>query len=251
MASPSAWMPIYLGDYLGKTARLTTEQHGAYLLLLFDYWRSGPPPNDDAILAQITRLSRPAWKKMKPTILAFFNERDGKLFHNRVEEELEKAEENKDRRTERAKTAAAARWSGARSNATSNARSNATSMPKAVLGECPPPSPKSSKAAVSRAKACPADWKPDPFAEGSEAAGIVSTWADTEVARQLERFIDHHRAKGSRFVDWQAAWGTWVRNSVRFGNAPTNGGSHAQRNHEDIVLERIERERRKARSAAG
>jgi len=30
-------------------------------------------------------------------------------------------------------------------------------------------------------------------------------------------FKDHHRAKGSRFVDWEAAWRTWCRRAARFG----------------------------------
>jgi hypothetical protein len=35
----------------------------------------------------------------------------------------------------------------------------------------------------------------------------------------FERFRDHHLSKGSKFDDWQAAWGTWVRNSVDFGRS--------------------------------
>lgn len=257
MPSASAWMPIYLGDYLGKTQRLTTEQHGAYLLLIFDYWRNGPPPADDGVLAQITRLSRPAWRKMKPVIRAFFEERDGKLFHPRIEEELHKAEENKERRTDRARKGAEARWSGkpkdASSNTTRNARSNASSKRQALPVECAPPSPTSSKAAVKRARKTllPEGWRPEPFSEGSEASAVVDAWPEVELDRQLERFADYHRSKGNAYADWQAAWGTWVRNSVQFGQPRQSNGAPrpAERNFEDVVWEEMERKRLAAAGA--
>ncbi len=132
MTKQSAWMPLYIGDYLGDTQRLTTEQHGAYLLLLMDYWRNGPPPLDDAVLSQITRLSSAAWKKNKRVIVAFFTEADGHLTHVRVETEKSRAAEHGERRSDKAKKAAKARWG--------DAPSNAPSMPEAVPVECPPQS---------------------------------------------------------------------------------------------------------------
>lgn len=37
----------------------------------------------------------------------------------------------------------------------------------------------------------------------------------------FEQFKAHHRAKGSKFVDWEAAWRTWVLNQRKFnGDAP-------------------------------
>lgn len=94
----SQWMPIYISDYLGDTQRLTTEQHGAYFLLLMDYWRNGRPPADDAVLASITKLALPAWKKAKPLIMAFFSVERGHLVHKRVESELKKAATNVEQR---------------------------------------------------------------------------------------------------------------------------------------------------------
>jgi uncharacterized protein YdaU (DUF1376 family) len=135
-------MPLYIGDYLGDTQRLTTEQHGAYLLLLMDYWRNGPPPADDAVLAQIARLSLPAWRKLKPAIVRFFTERDGHFRHGRVDKELAKASENQERRSAKAKKAADARWNGD-GDASSNAKSNAPGMLQAMPVECPLPSPSS------------------------------------------------------------------------------------------------------------
>src|SRR6478672_5674685 len=129
-------MPIYIGDYLGDTQRLTTEQHGAYLLMIFDYWRSGPLPDDDEVLQQVTRLDKARWAKHKPTLSRLFTVKDGQWFHKRIEAERLSALENQDRRSAKAKAAAGARW---------NANGNAPDMLDAMLGasleECPPPSP--------------------------------------------------------------------------------------------------------------
>lgn len=126
-------MPLYVGDYLGDTQRLTTEQHGAYLLLMLDYWRNGPPPDDDAVLQQITKLDKAGWKRCRPILSRMFNVGDGEWRHKRIDFEIEQAKTNSRRRSEKASKAAKARWG--------DAPSNAPSMPQAQLGECPPPSP--------------------------------------------------------------------------------------------------------------
>lgn len=91
MSKPDTWMPLYIGDYLQDTTRLTTEQHGAYLLLIMDYWTNGPLPDDDASLAQVTRLHPAAWKKNRPAIARLFQIADGEWHHKRINEELDKA----------------------------------------------------------------------------------------------------------------------------------------------------------------
>jgi uncharacterized protein YdaU (DUF1376 family) len=103
------WMPFFVGDYLSATTRLTTEQHGAYVLLLLDYWKNGPPPNDDAVLAQIARLSPQSWKKARPALIGFFEQRAGHLIQRRVEKERQRAAENVEKRSKAGKASAEAR----------------------------------------------------------------------------------------------------------------------------------------------
>lgn len=141
MAKPDIWMPLYIGDYLADTMHLTTEQHGAYLLLIMAYWKNGGAlPSDDRKLMAICRLGADAWSMHKHTLASFFDlDSDPELWiHVRAEKEMEKAGNNQEKRTLRAQKAAEARWS---KNAPSNAPGNAPSIPQAMLNECPSPSP--------------------------------------------------------------------------------------------------------------
>lgn len=54
-----AWMPLWIGRYLANTMKLTTAQHGAYLLLLIAYWRNAAPlVDDDDQLRSITKTEK-------------------------------------------------------------------------------------------------------------------------------------------------------------------------------------------------
>lgn len=142
MSKTDIWMPLYIADYLADTTRLTTEQHGAYLLLIMDYWRNGPLPDDDGALANITRLTTPAWKKHRTTLARLFRVEGGEWRHKRIDEELKEAAANAQKYAERAKKAAAKRW-GKQSldDASSNANSTASSNADAELDQCTSPSP--------------------------------------------------------------------------------------------------------------
>lgn len=117
MKDIDAWMPLYIADYLADTSRLTTEQHGAYLLMLMDYWRSGPLPDDDEALAAITKLALPQWRKARATLCRYFSVTDGLWRHKRVEEEKARAEVKVSQRSEAGKKGAAARHGKTLANA--------------------------------------------------------------------------------------------------------------------------------------
>lgn len=108
MSRTDTWMPIYIADYLADTRRLNVIQHGAYLLLLMEYWRTGPLPNDDRELMAIVQTDKKTWdKEIKAAVRRFFQVGDDGLLHQkRVDAELAKAVQNVSKRRD----AANARW---------------------------------------------------------------------------------------------------------------------------------------------
>ena len=133
------WMPLYVADYLSATSRLTTEQHGAYLLLLMDYWKNGAPPNNDAVLAQITKLSPDAWRNARTMLEGFFQVSDEHWLQSRVESEMKKANHNKQTNSDRGMKGAKARWGK------KDAPSIVGAMPEQCSADSTSPSPSSSK----------------------------------------------------------------------------------------------------------
>lgn len=188
MANADIWMPLYIGDYLADTSRLTTEQHGAYMLLIMDYWRNGPPPNDPQVLAQITRMSADAWSNAQAMLATFFSIEAGVWRHNRIDAELAEAKENKVKAVAKAAAAAGARWSKQKVDAPSNAPSNAKSNPQEMLEQCPSPSPSpspsSNKGQGQKIKPSAASPRFDPRATLREAGVDDQTANDWLVVRQ-------------------------------------------------------------------
>ena len=78
---------------------------------------------------------------------------------------------------------------------------------------------------AARKSRMPSDFCPnDAGIATATAAGITGR----ELRDQLLRFADHHTAKGSLMVDWQAAWRTWCGNYRSFGRERA-GPSHNPR----------------------
>lgn len=88
------WMPFYWADYFADTTHLSTEEHGAYLLLIGAYWRRAAPlPDDHKFLAGAAKLSRQRWGIIKNVVGAFFEIEGGVWKHKRIDLEILKSTE--------------------------------------------------------------------------------------------------------------------------------------------------------------
>lgn len=136
------WMPIWIGSYMADTMDLTTQQHGAYLLLLLNYWRKRCAlPDNDETLRSITKMERAEWKRHRPVLAAFFRVGGGVWLHKRVEAEMIKADKRAADASAKASKGAQARWW----KSPKECPDDTTSMPQALLDDmpkqCPTPSP--------------------------------------------------------------------------------------------------------------
>ncbi len=169
----NVWMPFYWGDYLGDTRRLSTVQHGAYLLLIGEYWQTAEPlPDDDATLARLTLLSLEEWQTHRSVISRFFIVDGGVWRHKRIDAELAKATSNREAKSRAGKSGAAKRWDDK-----SNATTNGSAIPLPLTNGCQNGSP-SSSSSPSEVQSLESDVPVEPLSSfpktEAEAIGAVA-----------------------------------------------------------------------------
>lgn len=232
MAGPP-YMPLYVGDYLADTTHLTVTEHGAYLLLIMSLWRNETLPNNDKILARHARCTMAQWSRMKPTIMPFFEDRDGRIFHGRILHDLTAARVAVERQAHRSSNGGkatslkykrrippAAAPQARQSNSTSSTVSIDT-----VEGE-------PFRCAGRRA---PLDWMPsEDDNEILRSEGI----GDFNRPSALARFKDHEFTNAKS--DWSAAYRNWIRKDAEDAkrNRPANGHDQRKQAAMDVLTER-------------
>ena len=229
-----AWMPLWIGAYLADTMTLTTQQHGAYLLLLFAYWRNrGPLPDDDEDLASIVKSSADEWKRLRCKLERFFVIEAGEWRHKRADDELRRAQDHRAKASAKAKKAAEAKWAKKREQC----HQDALSIAQAVPEQCPTPSPikdtpippRGAKAAVSlktwaesvKAKGEKLIPEDDAVFDYAAAAGIP----DDFMALAWQEFRHRYsQPDAKRYRDWRQVFRKAVRgNWLKLWYADPNG----------------------------
>lgn len=102
-------MQLYVADYLGDTFHLTTEEHGAYLLLMMTYWQSGKPIHKSR-LAKAARLPDERWADVERTLNEYFTEdENGYWTHYRIDRDLKRVNAKSNQASKAGKASAAKR----------------------------------------------------------------------------------------------------------------------------------------------
>lgn len=96
--------------YLADTMHLSAEEHGAYLLLMFNYWQTGKPIPKNR-LAKIARLTNERWADVEPSLQEFFCDNGEEWVHLRIEEDLASVREKLTKKSAAGKASVQARRS--------------------------------------------------------------------------------------------------------------------------------------------
>lgn len=102
------YMQFYVADYQADTMHLTAEEHGAYLLLMFNYWQTGKPIPKKR-LQKIARVPNDRWPDVEQTLSEFFTDNGEEWIHGRIEADLKAAKDAQAQRAAAGKASAEAR----------------------------------------------------------------------------------------------------------------------------------------------
>ena len=217
------WFPLYVNDFAsdGKVEAMTTEEVGAYFLLLCKAWKEKPVgsiPNDDAILARWSRLNADRWALCKPRVLdCFMPLTDNRLHQKRMQRIYREIVEARSKRSRAGRLGAERRWGDG------NANGNAIDLP--LPTQCDPECDSESKTKNPKRKTL---FVPPSLEE------VQSYCSERGNRVSAEQFVDYYTAngwvqgrQGKPLRDWKAAVRTWERNGFHAGGS-TNGraGNH-------------------------
>lgn len=213
------YIQLYIADYLADTMHLQAEEHGAYLLLIFNYWQTAKPIPKSR-LQLIARVSSERWTDVERTLNEFFNDTGTHWQHDRIDADLAKVESKQDQAVKAGKASAAAR---------NKQKSNGE--PTSVPTDVQPPVPTDDGVPLERkgnhtdtdtdtdkknrrGSRLPVDWEITEHWK-TEAMRVRPDWHDQHVQRIADGFRDYWVSKpggGAIKTDWLATWRNWCRN---------------------------------------
>lgn len=127
-------LPLFTDSYLADTRHLTTEEHGAYLLLLMEAWRRPDCnlPDDERLLARLAGMTPDRWASVRDVVMSFWD-RDGRR-KTWTQKRLLKERSYVAQKSASQRDKAVKRWNGGK-------KEDATALPNGCPGDAPTPTP--------------------------------------------------------------------------------------------------------------
>jgi uncharacterized protein YdaU (DUF1376 family) len=216
MANP--WYAFYPGDYGRDTAHLSLIEDGAYRRLLDYYYSTGRPlPGDVVQLHRICRVSGSKERAAVRKVLEqFFTLEGGVYRQKRVDAEIAKQAEYKEKLSESGRRGAQKRWS--------HSHGHPNGDPNGELIAEPQPQPhKEYKTTAPQAVPSRGTRIPDNFSVKEEHRAFARKHGLPNPDTCVAEFIDYWRAvPGQRGVklDWDATFRNRLRELGKRGRLP-------------------------------
>ena len=125
------YMQLYVADYLADTSHLTVTEHGAYLLLMFNYWQRGQSfkakdqQSLNKRLATVARMSNEEWADVAESLAEFFNISPTEWVHKRIDRDLQAVHLKSTKASTAGKASAASKRAKKPANVPTNVPTNA------------------------------------------------------------------------------------------------------------------------------
>jgi len=245
--SARPWYKRFPSDFIAGTISLTLEEAGAYSYIIdLIHDRGGPIPDDPQWIARVCGCSTRKWNTIRKNLI-----QAGKIFEkggqissfraekdaiNSVKNEVKSSENNlKNDDLNAEKTTKGIEINTLTkikpnfpSRAHTTTRSQKLEKERTLSGSKEKTPKRKSKIAD--------DWKPS---DEDVAFAIEKGMTLLIIEVEAGQFRDHHLKVGSLFLDWHAAWRTWVRNWAKWRAERKSG---ANNNSGDGMAELIRRE---------
>lgn len=104
------FLPLFFGDFLASTSEWSGEEQALYVLLLGHSWALGSLPPDPAKVCRVARWNRKLFDKCWDQVKTKFEERDGRLYNDRLEQHRAKSLALAEKNSEAGKRGAEKRW---------------------------------------------------------------------------------------------------------------------------------------------
>ena len=135
------YMKMWVGDWLSsqKVTELSPMDEFCYFRLIMWAWQANASGllNKDANLAQLCRVDIDTWLSVKDSVLALFEVRDDRLFHHKVDEQVQQQQEISEKRAAAGRMGGKAKKVAITMQETSNCLANDTVLLKQTPKQTP------------------------------------------------------------------------------------------------------------------